>query len=545
MKKLIVFLCFLCAFKFVSAQVELDLCKGTVYELITVDSTDTVVYFHSFADSISYLNNRIYDTVVGGTVNFVVDTDMIYEIVSINGDPYPYISTIIVTVLSVPTISLPPSSIHHVTCPDGYLYPYKDGSFHVSLDDSIQNYDWIDIFNDSIVFFVRVYDSVTLTNLRSGTYYIVAYGTNGCEYHDSVTIEQPESWYIDWDNLYIDTLKCGVETGCIVLSYSGGTPPLHYQWFYYDEQDSTIFFSSDTNAVCGLSAGMYCTYIHDDRGCQFFGNEVWGAYTYIYELVTDTIHMDVPNITICPGQEIMLVAYSRGYGDHTWIVGDNQDTINYYTGVNPELGYMSMYFVDSLTESQYVTVSFVDENGCETSDSTWVVIYNSNISMYIESNTIVIDSSYTIHVFPQGGNLYLDDAPIAYSIPENLTFSTAGISVGEHMLKYAGIFGGELGLDCEDEISLPIQVETNPFVPEWGCNISIYPNPATTVLNLYSTGISDFELSILDITGKVIKSDRMSENVFTFDVSDLSSGIYMLRLVSHDGASKVVKFVKR
>jgi len=88
-------------------------------------------------------------------------------------------------------------------------------------------------------------------------------------------------------------------------------------------------------------------------------------------------------------------------------------------------------------------------------------------------------------------------------------------------------------------------VETNPFVPDWEYEISIYPNPATTTLNLSSTGMSDFELSILDITGKVIKTERMLDQTFAFDVSDLASGIYMLRLVSTDGASKIVKFVKR
>ena len=88
-------------------------------------------------------------------------------------------------------------------------------------------------------------------------------------------------------------------------------------------------------------------------------------------------------------------------------------------------------------------------------------------------------------------------------------------------------------------------METNPFVPDWEYNISIYPNPATTTLNLTSTGMSDFELSVLDVTGKVIKTERMLDQTFTFDVSDLASGIYMLRLVSRDGASKIVKFVKR
>ncbi len=102
-----------------------------------------------------------------------------------------------------------------------------------------------------------------------------------------------------------------------------------------------------------------------------------------------------------------------------------------------------------------------------------------------------------------------------------------------------------MGLACEDEESISIQVETNPFVPNWEYNVSIYPNPATTTLNLTSTATSDFELAILDITGKVIKTDKMSDQRFTFDVSDLASGMYMLRLVSTDGASKVVKFVKR
>ena len=88
-------------------------------------------------------------------------------------------------------------------------------------------------------------------------------------------------------------------------------------------------------------------------------------------------------------------------------------------------------------------------------------------------------------------------------------------------------------------------METNPFVPNWEYEISIYPNPVTTTLNLSSTAISDFELSILDITGKVIKTERMSDQTFAFDVSDIASGIYMLRLVSTDGASKIVKFVKR
>ena len=39
--------------------------------------------------------------------------------------------------------------------------------------------------------------------------------------------------------------------------------------------------------------------------------------------------------------------------------------------------------------------------------------------------------------------------------------------------------------------------------------------------------------------------ENMIDQTFTIDVSDLSSGMYMLRLVSQDGANKIVKFVKK
>ncbi len=543
MKKLLLFLSFVCAMKFVSAQEHLDLCKGTIFELISVDSTDTVVYFKSFTDSISYNSNRIYDTVVGGALTFPVDTDMIYEIVSINGDPYPYITTFIITVLSPPTISIPPTSIHHVTCPDGYLYPYRDGSFHVGLDDSVQNYAWIKVEVDTPFFYVHTaHDSVTLTNLRSGTYHVIAHGTNGCDYHDSVTIEQPEPW-VDLGT-YADTL-CYNETGCINLGLYGGTPPYNFTWFYYSDT-TQVFMSDTTRLVCGLSSGrVYHVYMYDSRGCKFFGEETETIIAYLYEYVEDSTHIITTDSIACYGREFIVQAQSIGEGTYTWYVGDVVDSVNYWTGIYGDSMFVADYFTPPITEPTWIYAEFSDQHHCVTRDSIWVEVYNSNISLTIETPNIVTDSTCTVQVFPPGGNLFVDGVVVGYSIPSNYTFSTDGISVGPHTLRYAGTFGAEMGVGCDDETSQTIQVETNPFVQDWEYEISIYPNPATTTLNLTSTATSDFELSILDITGKVIKIERMLDHTFTFDVSDLASGMYMLRLVSQEGASKIVKFVKR
>ena len=111
--------------------------------------------------------------------------DRIYQIISVNGvnidmGECPIYLTIHVKYPS--TISIPPSSIHHVTCPDGYLYPYRDGSFHVSLDDSVQNYAWILDIAGKVIRTERMLDqtfTIDVSDLASGIYMLRLVSTDG------------------------------------------------------------------------------------------------------------------------------------------------------------------------------------------------------------------------------------------------------------------------------------------------------------------------------------------------------------------------------
>ena len=554
MKKLVLFLCFL----FVSlggfAKDDFLPNPDQIFSGDTIFISNTsvcnggtvtlsILSFFGFETSCSYSCDGVsyYTTEPAIVLTFNVpnDTTFVCYIDSMNGESMSTTMAISIFVMHAPTVSI--DSVHHVTCPDGYLYPYADGSFYVNLCDSVQNYAWITVGSDSSFFYEHTYyDDFSITGLRSGTYHVVVHGSNGCMYTDSVTITQPEPWINHIDQNIIDTIRCG-NPAYVDIVLTGGTGGLSFFWVYEDF-DSTINYP-DTSSLYFSIPGQYYVRVQDSLGCLFGGFE-WVTLT-IYEFVVDTIHMESHDTIVCPGEEIMLSAYSRGFGNHTWSIGDYSDSINYYTSVYPDIGYVAEYLIDTITQPQYVKVTFVDQNGCETSDSVWVDVYNSNISLIIQTQEIVTDSTCTVQVFPAGGNLFVDGVLIASNIPENFIFSTEGILVGEHVLRYVGVFGAEFGLTCEDEISSTIQVETNPFVPDWEYNISIYPNPVTTTLNLSSTGMPDFELSILDMAGKVIKTERMLDQTFVFDVSDLASGIYMLRLVSHDGASKIVKFVKR
>jgi glucose/arabinose dehydrogenase len=78
--------------------------------------------------------------------------------------------------------------------------------------------------------------------------------------------------------------------------------------------------------------------------------------------------------------------------------------------------------------------------------------------------------------------------------------------------------------------------------------ISIYPNPANTVLNIDFLGTAitnSTTINIFDIQGKLIKS-ILKDNIDTFtsiNISDLKSGFYILKVKSEDGKKATQKFV--
>ena len=520
-------------------------CNNSVYSFPILLSNGFCVLTDTFSSisSISYYcaGTHYYsgNEMVSLQVDFGLDTILHCYIDSVNNVPLTRVNDIVITKLHAPTLSIPIDSVKHVTCPNGIFQTYSDGSFYIALDDSSHNYAWIDVDNTSSYFFTHIYESGRLNNLESGTYKVTAHGTNGCAYSDSVIITQPEPWVDHVEEDIIDSIRCN-EPAYVNLSLSGGTPPYTFNWKY--EFDSTLVFP-DTNELYFPFPGIYYSFFHDANGCLFNGFEM--AFIVVNELVVDTIHIEPHDTIICFGDEIKLSAYSRGFGNHTWSVGEYSDSINYCINVYPGFGHIAEYIIDTLTQPKYVKVTFIDENGCETSDSAWVDVYNSNISMTVETPEIVADSTCTVHVSPPGGNLYVDDVITVSNILSTCTFSTVGISTGEHVLKYAGIFGNEVGVSCEDETTQTIQVYIRPFVAEWDQETSVYPNPATNILNLSCTGRMDMTVSITDIAGRVLRTERVSETHHALDVSALSSGIYLLRMEFNDGSSKSVKFVKR
>ena len=77
-------------------------------------------------------------------------------------------------------------------------------------------------------------------------------------------------------------------------------------------------------------------------------------------------------------------------------------------------------------------------------------------------------------------------------------------------------------------------------------NISVYPNPVNSLLNVNIGLNRDFNYSIFNITGQIIGKGKFANNINRVDFSEVSKGIYFLRVFdSQSKKQNTYKLVKK
>lgn len=71
---------------------------------------------------------------------------------------------------------------------------------------------------------------------------------------------------------------------------------------------------------------------------------------------------------------------------------------------------------------------------------------------------------------------------------------------------------------------------------------SFYPNPVSDVLHISSSENLPAEISIVDVTGKIVRTVHSPNGIAQIGVSDLAPGVYFLRYVS-DGIIETGRFI--
>ena len=69
-------------------------------------------------------------------------------------------------------------------------------------------------------------------------------------------------------------------------------------------------------------------------------------------------------------------------------------------------------------------------------------------------------------------------------------------------------------------------------------NIKIYPNPTTGIFSIQSTLDENVKVEIFDILGKqVLKTYTVGKGINNINASDLSKGVYLLKLINEKGST--------
>lgn len=90
-----------------------------------------------------------------------------------------------------------------------------------------------------------------------------------------------------------------------------------------------------------------------------------------------------------------------------------------------------------------------------------------------------------------------------------------------------------------------IEIDTSATITTLDlANLSVYPNTVSDVLNIdYEENISN--LTVYDLSGKLIKSFATKGLNNTIDVSNLKSGIYLLKIETESKNASTIKFIKK
>lgn len=189
-------------------------------------------------------------------------------------------------------------------------------------------------------------DNVILSMVGGGDYAIEVVDDNGCSFDAGVTLEEPSEILVTAS--VTDVLCNGDENGSITVNASGGTG----MGYTYNVNDAGF---GPGNEASGLTAGEYPVLVQDDSEC--------GTSTTVTVGSPDAISVTVDANAGASGSDsdgLIDISVSGGTAPYT------------YSWVGP--GFTSLDEDASGVAAGDYTVTIVDDNGCEFTSTTIVVV---------------------------------------------------------------------------------------------------------------------------------------------------------------------------
>lgn len=203
-------------------------------------------------------------------------------------------------------------------------------------------------------------------------------------------------------------------------------------------------------------------------------------------------------------------------------------------------------YADDFQDEQLITKTIDFTGGVQT-----VLTFD-----FIASNTYVLSSdpdeqyNLVIYASTDGGNTFAstplysmrDDQPsfsdwtLTRSNEIDLS-SLIGQTNVQLMFQYIGTYGAEMWIDN-------IRIDEPSAIDETDAEtiIRVFPNPASNMINVEAQGFEKYQL--VNMLGQTVKSDKLVNGRTQVNVSNLSNGVYFVRLINGNSV-ETIKVVKR
>jgi len=409
--------------------------------------------------------------------------------------------------------------------------------------------------------------SQTVTSLIAGNYIVTITDNLGAINTACVNITQPTP-------LSFSIAPAGFVTLCpgssVVLH---ATPDFNsYLWSPNGETEDSIIVSTN---------GTYAVTVTDTNGCTASSLASTVSITPL-PLAASAI---TGSVTVCKGQNSVLytVPTITNATSYVWILPNGAtgtsttNSINVDYSTNAVSGYISVYGSNICgsggSSNLYIAVvptpTAFAGNDTTICNGDMIILSATGGNSYIWNNGVI----QNIPFFPLSSNTYTvtvsngfctatDDVTISVIIPQtpviyqvgNVLYST--ITTGNQWYQdnvlvsnansqsfsppATGLYYSICtdGNGCHSDTSNVLYV-TFTGVSSGFCNLKslyIYPNPAINTINIdYPEFINNTTVQIFNIDGKILKEKILIQKKTQINISDLSSGVYILKVFNNEG----------
>jgi len=271
-------------------------------------------------------------------------------------------------------------------------------------------------------------------------------------------------------------------------------------------------------------------------------------YNGTTKVATKTVNFKValPKVTITKPTENQVFDSKDVMVEFTSVSNPVDVNFTYVLDAAGEVAATSPISLTNLAEGAHaVTVKMYSAETFVTSHTVnfSVAIPKVALTNLVEGQIILSDDydvTYTVENAPEGAlYYYFLDAAQAVEVTSS-PIKLVGISKGEHTFTF-GMYKN--GTKVTDKSVKFTRDYNTGIANELANSLRLYPNPATSVLNIEGENIKT--IAINNLAGQTILTFEANNQQTVLDVQSLENGIYFVKVLTNQGNTHVQKFVKQ